>query len=129
MRFDGYERKVAFVDTDAASIVHYTNVLRFVEEAEHAALESLDLPVLSRLGGFPKVRVECDYQSPLKFGDVAEVQLEIVRVGEKSLHWEFVVRVGERLAAQGGMVTVWVNAQGVGEVMPEEWRGKLGVRS
>jgi YbgC/YbaW family acyl-CoA thioester hydrolase len=123
--FPAFERRVNFSDTDLAGIVHFTNILRFVEEAEHAAMFSIGVPPAAKSGGFPKVHVDCDYTSPLRFGDVATVSLEIVRVGEKSLSWTFEVKVGGRVAAIGGFVTAYVTERGEGAAIPDVYRNKL----
>lgn len=120
--FSAYERKVNFVDTDLAGIVHYTNILRFVEEAEHAAMLSIGVPPAAETGGFPKVHVDCDYRSPLRFDEVAMISLEIVRVGEKSLTWNFQVKVDERLVAEGSMVTAYVTAMGEPSALPQDYK-------
>lgn len=127
--FDPHERRVNFADTDLAGIVHFSNILRFVEEAEHAALLSIGVAPVSEAGGFPKVHVDCDYRAPLKFGDVAEISLEIDRVGEKSIAWSFSVSAAGRLAAEGNVVTAFVSATGKGAVIPNEIRESLEVRS
>ncbi len=41
-----------------AGVVHFTNLLTYVEEAEHAALISVGIKPISNEGGFPKVKVE-----------------------------------------------------------------------
>lgn len=123
--FGVFERRVNFSDTDLAGIVHFSNILRFVEEAEHAALFSIGVAPVSKDGGFPKVHVDCDYRSPLRFGDMAKISLEIDRVGEKSIAWSFNVHVEGRLAAEGKIITAYVTASGEGACIPETVRESL----
>ncbi|MFC5049424.1 acyl-CoA thioesterase [Rubritalea spongiae] len=123
--FPVFERRVNFADTDLAGIVHFSNILRFIEEAEHAAMFSAGVAPVSNVGGFPKVHVKCDYRSPLKFGDVADILLEIVKMGEKSLSWNFKVYAGQRVVAEGTMVTVFVTSSGEGTVIPLGMREAL----
>ena len=68
------ERRVEFVDTDSAGIVHFSNFFRFMEETEHAFYRSLGFTLYSRDAertfGWPRVAAECRYKSPLRFGEL-----------------------------------------------------------
>lgn len=120
-----YTCTVAFSDTDMAGVVHFTSILRYVENAEHAALAELGIPVISKEGGVPKVHVECDYKSPLRFGDEVSVQMVLDEVSNKSLKWSFSVKVKEKIAATGKLVTAMVNAKGESSDIPQAWRDLL----
>ena len=109
-----HHREVAFADTDAGGWVHFPNILRYVEEAEHAFLKSRGVTVFDRaLGGWPRVNVHCDFAKPLQFGDRVEVQLAIGQIGNTSVTWKFEIQneAGE-CAARGGMTTVRVDREG-----------------
>jgi acyl-CoA thioester hydrolase len=58
-----------FSDTDAAGIVHFSTTFFWVEATEEALFRHLKLPFLrtegAKLTGFPRVRVECDFLSPI----------------------------------------------------------------
>lgn len=106
--------EVAFGDTDASGWMHFPNIFRYFEEAEHAFLKSRGVLVFDRAqGGWPRVKVSCDYKKPLLTGDRIEVLLEIPRFGDSSLTWNFAVltSTGET-AAFGSVTTVRVNAEG-----------------
>lgn len=120
-----YRLNVPFQDTDMAGVVHYTRVLGYIELAEHACLDELGIAVISSEGGLPKVRVECDYSYPLRFRDEVLVALTLGEVGERSMSWGFVVSVGDRVCAEGEMVTAYVDSAGRGEVIPASWRSLL----
>lgn len=120
-----YKRSVSFSDTDMAGVVHFTTILRYVEDAEHAALRQMDVPAISKDGGFPKVHVECDYRSPVRFGDEVCVQLELDKISTRSLSWSFVLSVKEKIAARGKIVTAMVSNKGESIEIPKEWRDKL----
>lgn len=120
-----YERRVQFADADLAGIVHFTTILRYVEEAEHAAMENMGVPAVSAAGGFPKVHVDCDYRSPLRFGDVAKISLCVEKVSAKSVRWKFLIHVSELLSAEGSLVTAYVTQDGVGAEIPNAQRSLL----
>ena len=86
-------RRVEFSDTDMAGIVHFSVFLRFMEETEHAFYRSLGFSVYERGEtqdiGWPRVYVECEYRSPLRFEDVVEIHLLVKEKTEKSLLYTF----------------------------------------
>ncbi len=117
--------EVPFHDTDMAGVVHFTNLLRYVEMAEHAAMESVSVPPMSQNGGFPKVHVECDYSAPVRFRDQVEVEMSLERISKGSLSWAFKLCVRGQKVAQGKIVTAHVTAQGHPDYIPEAWRNSL----
>jgi len=74
-----YTRRVQFVDTDAAGVVHFTNVQRYVEEAKHAYLLGLGFDVVSNSEGWPIVKVDVDYRRPLRFNEEVDISIEPFR--------------------------------------------------
>jgi YbgC/YbaW family acyl-CoA thioester hydrolase len=101
-------RKVAFADTDASGRVHFTSILRYVEEAEHEFFAQSGQIIISDHFGWPRVHVDCDYRAPLAFADVIEILLVIQVVGKTSVKYTFSVKKAEQLIAEGSMVIVRV---------------------
>ncbi len=103
-------RRVEFADTDMAGIVHFANFFRYMEAAEHEFLRSRGLSVAMEWEGvylgFPRVSASCDFQNPVRFEDVLDVEIELVRIGGKSLSFDCTFRHGERLIARGKLSTV-----------------------
>ena len=112
------EYRAHFSDTDAAGIVHFSTIFFWVEATEEALFRHLKLPFLrtegAKLTGFPRVRVECDFLSPIYREDVVTVALTPIEIGDKKLVWGFTAAVGERAVAKGVLTTVyaWREAQG-----------------
>lgn len=82
---------VRFADVDHAGIVYYPVFFHYFhvcfEEFFRARLGPkayVELLDVERIG-FPAVRTECDYRSPLKFADEVEIELSLVRLGARSL--------------------------------------------
>jgi acyl-CoA thioester hydrolase len=119
--------EIAFGDTDASGWMHFPNIFKYVEAAEHAFLHSRGVLVFDReKGGWPRVKVSCDYKCPLKFGDKIEILLGISRVGASSITWEFQVKnAALEIAAFGSMTTVRVDHLGRPSIIPDEDRDKL----
>jgi acyl-CoA thioesterase FadM len=93
---------------------------------EHEWLRELGLPVLDARGGWPRVRVECDFRAPLAAGDEVEVFVGVEDVGGSSVVWRFgIFSPDGGTAAEGRMTTVWVGADGKPAPIPPEWRKRL----
>lgn len=105
-----YVRRVQFVDTDMAGIVHFANFYRWMEEAEHAFFGSMGFKLVQKqpdgiVIGWPRVRASCSFESPAFYDDLLEVDLDVVRVGVKSLTMKFLFRRGETRIAAGELKT------------------------
>jgi acyl-CoA thioester hydrolase len=125
--FHRHPCEVAFGDTDASGWMHFPNIFRYFEEAEHAFLKSRGILVFDRAqGGWPRVNVTCDYKRPLVTGDRIEVLLGIARLGASSVTWNFEVLdpTGET-AAIGSVTTVRVNHEGRPQLISDEERQAL----
>ena len=108
----------AFADTDAAGIVHFSTVFRWVEGTEESLFAELGLPFLARDGaalrGFPRVRVECDYLAPVHRGDAVVVALRPSEIGDKRIVWSFEASVAGKPVAKGALTTVYAWREGDG---------------
>ncbi len=121
---------VAFGDTDASGWMHFPNIFRYVEAAEHEFLKARGVLVFDRaLGGWPRAKVSCDFKRPLLAGDRIEVLLAIARVGASSVNWEFeVLTAAGETAAVGGITTVRVNHEGKPQFISDTERAQLEKR-
>jgi len=109
-----YSCEVAFPDTDASGWVHFSKILTYAERAEHDFLISAGVSVFDRgKGGWPRVKISCEYKKPLEYADQIEVVLGLDHIGGTSLCWNFeILKNGGELAARGEMVTVKVDHAG-----------------
>jgi acyl-CoA thioester hydrolase len=89
-------RRVDFVDTDMAGIMHFSNFFRLMEAAEAAFFRELGLSLFSRDAGrsveWPRVHVECDFKHPLRFEDRVEVHLLVREKRRRSIVYDFIFR-------------------------------------
>ncbi len=103
-------RRVQFAETDMAGVLHFSNYFRYMEEIEHAFWRSLDLSVHMRDGdphlSWPRVSASCEYSAPLHFEDELEMKLRVIKVGDKSLHYEVDFRRGGQRVAVGKIAAV-----------------------
>lgn len=120
------ERRVEWVDTDAAGHHHHHAVARWVESAEAELLRQYGLDWL--FGRTPRVHYEVDYRQRLWFGDLVRIRLHMARLGEKSMHFGFEVRSANGIAAAGTVVTAFADVTGSAEPWPTDVRRKLSAR-
>lgn len=105
------QRRVEFCETDAAGIVHFASYLCYMEQAEHEFLRSLGLTVSDNQGdgthlSWPRVHVECDFRGSAKFEDILQIDVNVVRLGDKSITYEFEFTRGGAPVAIGRVVAV-----------------------
>src|SRR5207244_3729873 len=103
-------RRVEFVDTDMAGIVHFSNFFRWMESAEVEFLRSLDLSVAFQDDGdklgMPRVSASCDYLKPVRFQDLVEIAVTLRRLGTKSVTYGFDFHKDGALIARGQVSSV-----------------------
>jgi len=99
------QHRVQFADTDAAGIMHFSAFFRYMEETEHAFYRSLGFSVFGNehdengKGGWPRLNTSCEYQHPLRFEEVFEVQVTIEKLEEKTIDYRFdFVKDGKTIA-------------------------------
>jgi 4-hydroxybenzoyl-CoA thioesterase/acyl-CoA thioester hydrolase len=105
-----HDKRVEFADTDMAGLVHFSNMLRYMEETEYAFLRSLGLSVVldderGKLG-FPRVNVQCDYLRPARFEDLLTTELTVEKNDGKCLVYVFVTRRETTEIARGQFTVV-----------------------
>lgn len=120
------QRAVEFHETDAAGLVHFTNLFRWMEAAELAFLHERDIAVLAvdsvKNSGWPRAAVSAEFLAPLRFGDKVETRLWVRKIGKSSIQYRFEIwrlngRGGPHLSATGEITTVHV-ARLKGKVQP-----------
>lgn len=102
-------RRVAWMDTDAAGIYHWSTVIRFAEEAEAELHTALGIAAVT-FGATPRVRTGFQFRRPLRFNDAAEIELAVSHVGRSSVGYALTVcdEQGEPVA-EGEFVTVFID--------------------
>lgn len=130
-----HKRRVEFCETDAAGIIHFSSLLIYMEQTEHAFLRSLGTSVVvpspnpaEHAFGWPRVRVESDFLGVARFEDVLDIALTIEKLGTKSICYSFfITRDGEPIA-KGKTTAVCCqieNGKLKGISIPEDLRQKF----
>ena len=89
--------KVRFADADPAGLVYYPVIFHYF----HIALEeffaarcgiSYDRLIRDERLGFPTVKAEAEFFAPLIYGDEAEVEIFVSKIGKSSAVFEYRAR-------------------------------------
>jgi YbgC/YbaW family acyl-CoA thioester hydrolase len=103
-------RRVEFVETDMAGIVHFSNFFRWMESAEVEYLQARGLSVRmaweGQQLGFPRVSATCDYVSPARFEEIIDVAVTLAKLGTKSATYAFEFSRDGVAIARGKVVSV-----------------------
>src|SRR3982750_2928673 len=105
--------RVRFGDADPAGLVYFVNIFHYfhvaMEEffAARCGISYQELMAMERLG-FPTVTVQAEFFAPLVYGDEAEVEVYVSRVGESSATFEYTLR----RVSDGGVCARAANVQG-----------------
>ena len=84
------EVKVRFADVDHARVVYYPRFFHYFHIAFEEMFEqvfgmSYPQVIDGEHVGFPSVRTEAEYRSPVRFGDVLRIRITCVRLGSRSV--------------------------------------------
>lgn len=104
------QRRVQWMDTDAAGIWHHSVVIRWAEEAEaelHRQLGIID----QTFGATPRVRTGFDFRQGLRFDDVVDINLAVIAVGTTSVTYQIDVTSETSLVASGQLVAVFIDRE------------------
>lgn len=86
---------IYYEDTDCGGVVYYANYLRYMERARTAYLASRGYAVKRLMDEgtiFMVLRVEIDYKSPARYGDVIEIETWVRDVSRVTMTFEHIMR-------------------------------------
>src|SRR3954465_10384292 len=119
------ERRIEWMDTDAAGIYHWTTVFRLAEAAEAALHTALGIADFT-FGATPRVAVQASFPPPLRFNDPVEVALAVTRVGRTSVEYALELRNDGGPAASGSVKSCLIDrASGRATPGPDPTREQL----
>lgn len=80
MRWQPYQHKVQYYETDGMGIVHHSNYIRWFEEARVDFLAQIGMPfeqVEARGIVSPVLRVSCEYKTMARFGETVRISVRV----------------------------------------------------
>lgn len=85
---------VNFGDTDPAGLVYFPNIFHYCHIAmERFFSEVCGVPYNSLVGdqrlGFPTANISAEFNAPLRYGDVVNIDVNVSEVGNKSMSFSY----------------------------------------
>ena len=119
------QRRVQWMDTDAAGIWHHSVVIRWTEEAEAELHRRLGI-IEETFGATPRVRTEFQFHDVVHFDDVVDITLTVSALGTTSVTYEVDVAMDTTRVASGKLVAVFIDrASGEKQPWPDALRRAL----
>jgi acyl-CoA thioester hydrolase len=122
--------EVRYLEADQQGVVFNMWYLAYFDDAFTALLAhgGLSYPDLMAQGwDVQLVHTELDWTGPLRWGEPAEVDVALARVGTTSFALRFAARAGERVACTAETVYVAVETEGWTKIpVPDALRAALG---
>lgn len=86
--------RVPFADVDSSGRIHFTAMLRYMENAEHELVRTIGFPRSTTLldTAFPRAHVSCDFRGAVRYDDWLTVEARVEHVGHSSWTVAFTAR-------------------------------------
>lgn len=87
--------EVRYAETDQMGVVYHSNYIIWFEvfRGEYLKKRNINYSLLEKEGVFvPVLKVECNYKSPAKYGDIVEVSGEIVEISRTRFTFQYEIK-------------------------------------
>ena len=121
-------KKIFYHDTDAGGVVYYANYLKYFEEArtEFLGEKGIDIGKLAKSDTlFVVKRVEADYKSPARYGDILRISTEISKVRNVSLEFSQAAKREDQILVSAKTQLVCVDGNFQPKALPQEITERL----
>ena len=121
--------RVRYAETDAMGVVYYGNYLAYFEDGRVAYLQRKGIPysAMEAAGVYmPVAEAHCTYRAPAHFEDELSVETSIGEAGRARVRFEYVVKRGDDVLAEGYTVHAARGRDGRPVRIPAAWAEKLG---
>ena len=128
--------KVRYSETDAIGVVWHGNYLRYFEDGREAFGEKYGLEYLEMYHNdyiTPLVKIDCDFMSPLKYGENAIVETRFINTKAAKIIFEYTIfrESDNKKVATGASTQVFVKRDGdLSITIPDfylSWKQKHGL--
>ncbi len=121
---------IYYEDTDCGGVVYYANYLRYMERARTDYLESRGYSVKNLMDEgtiFMVLRVEIDYKSPARYGDIIEIETWVRDVTRVTMMFEHIMRekTSGRVLVECRAKVVYVDKKGRPKRLSYEYMEKM----
>ncbi len=121
---------IYYEDTDCGGVVYYANYLRYMERArtEYLVSKGYSVKKLMEEGTiFMVLRVEIDYRSPARYGDIIEIETWVREVTRVTTIFEHIMRekTSGRVFVECRAKVVYVDKNGRPKRLTEDYVRKM----
>lgn len=126
-----YQTKIKLHETDAAGVLFFSNQFKLIHDAYETLLESIGFGFekLTQEKNFflPIVHCEADYKSPLRVGNLIEIQTVVAKVGTSSFTLSYkLLNVSQQLVGTALTVHVAVDKHSRSKIpLSEDFREEI----
>lgn len=120
--------RVRYAETDAMGVVYYGDYLTYFEDGRVAYLQQKGIPYseMEAAGVFmPVAEAYCKYHAPARFEDELAVETTIGEAGRAKVRFDYVVKRGNEVLAEGYTVHAARGRDGRPVRIPASWAEKL----
>lgn len=125
--------KVCFADIDNAGIVYYPRFMHYfhlaLEEFFEQELKIKFSAALNEMNtSFPAVHLEADFRRMLKYGDMIEMEVKVLKLGSSSIKWGYTGYLSgsnDEIVVEGSNITVCVRSDTSEKVPVPDWLKSL----
>ncbi len=120
--------RVRYAETDAMGVVYYGEYLTYFEDGRVAYLQQKGIPYseMEAAGVFmPVAEAYCKYHAPARFEDELAVETSIGEAGRAKVRFDYVVKRGDEVLAEGYTVHAARGRDGRPVRIPASWAEKL----
>ena len=127
--------RVRYAETDQMGVVYYANYLVWMEVGRVELVRALGFQYkdLEQVDGLylSVIDAQCRYIFPARYDQEIAVETKIAKATSRTLEFGYVIRSVEpdRLLAEGATRHIWLNRDWRPTVLPERYRGALGIES
>ena len=110
-----YKKKILFGDCDAAGILFFANIFRYMHEAYEIFIsENLDYAKHFKNDGlaYPVTKTSAEFYSPLELGKTAEIKINVAQIRGNSFELNYGFYIDNELKASGKTVHICIDING-----------------
>ncbi|MCK5533624.1 YbgC/FadM family acyl-CoA thioesterase [bacterium] len=122
--------RIYYEDTDTGGVVYYANYLKYFERARTEYLREIGIDVLEYMEKnifFTVVKAEVNYKYPARYGDLLEVETNLVSLSKAAFELENIIKNKEdgKLIVKGKVKMVCLNEKWKLKKLSEDFVIKL----
>ncbi|AFA40695.1 putative thioesterase [Pyrobaculum oguniense TE7] len=120
--------ELRYADTDQMGLIYFARHLVYADEAVGKFLKAcgVDVLALEKQGVYiAVVHSEIDFKKPLRYGEICEVDINLDKIGNTSMSFNFSIYGNGELKSQGKIVYVFINKLGNKLKVPDDVRTRL----